>query len=165
MKIQKIAILTLLSIVFVAIIVNSADIDRNTFFVSLPDKWTENTKDDMYSPDSFVFFEGPESTWFLVMVGKKSAGASVDALVGAQRDAWSKKLTNSTITEITKWSSVDGKGYKIEGKMQGIVKSRVTMFGFEKGDNVCLVEEYATLGDYTTYARDFEKLRQTFRLK
>lgn len=29
---------------------------------------------------------------------------------------------------------------------------------------VCIVEEYATLGDYKTYAKDFEKIRQTFQL-
>jgi hypothetical protein len=147
------------------IIASSADIDRKTFTLSLPDKWTENTKDDMYSPDSFIFFEGPESTFFCVVIGQKSAGASVDALVNKQRDVMVKKFTDVTVTEITKWSSFDGNGFKIDGKVQGIAKARVTMFGFEKGDNVCLVEEYATLGDYITYARDFQKLRQSFRLK
>jgi hypothetical protein len=133
--------------------------------MSLPDKWTENTKDDMYSPDSFIFFEGPESTIFVVIIGQKSAGASVDILLDNQRDSFKKKIPDAAIAAVTKWSNVDGKGLKIEGKVQGIVSARVTIFGFEKGDNICIIEEYATVGDYKTYAKDFEKIRQTFRLK
>ncbi len=142
----------------------ATEINRKTFSVSLPGNWVENTKDDTYSPDSFVFFEGPESTLFSVIIGQKSTGASLDTLLNNQRDSFKKKMTDATITVITKWSNVDGKGFKIEGKVQGIVSVRVTIFGFEKGDNVCIVEEYATPGDYKTYARDFEKIRQTFRL-
>ena len=147
------------------ILAHATDIDRKTFSVSLPDKWTENTNDDMYSPDSFIFFEGPESTIFSVVIAKKSTGVSVDALVSTQKDSMSKKFTDTTITDITKWSGFDGKGLKIDGKIGGIASARVTIFGFEKGDNVCLVEEYATLDDYKTYASDFEKIRHTFKLK
>ena len=160
---KKISIVWLL--LCVCIIARAADVDRKTFFVSLPDKWTENTKDDMYSPDSFIFFEGPESTFLLVMIGQKSAGASVDALVNQYRDGMVKKFSDAAVSGIAKWSSFDGKGFKIDGRIQGILKASVTIFGFEKGDNVCLVEEYATLGDYVTYASDFQKLRQSFRLK
>jgi len=141
------------------------EIDRKTFSLSLPEKWTENTKDDMYSPDSFIFFEGPESTFFMVVIGQKSAGASADSLVNKQRDGIGKKFTDAKTADITKWSRFEGKGYSIEGKIQGIVRARVTIFGFEKGDNICVIEEYATLGDYKTYASDFERLRQTFTLK
>ena len=73
-------------------------------------------------------------------------------------------IVNATIIPITKWSNFDGKGFQMEGKIQGIINGRVTVFGFEKGDNVCIVEEWATPGDYKTYAKDFEKIRQTFRL-
>lgn len=82
----------------------------------------------MYSPDSFVFFDGPQSAYFFVMVGKKSAGASVELIVGKQKDQFSKKFTDSTMAEITKWSTFDGKGYRIEGKIGGISKARITMF-------------------------------------
>lgn len=144
---------------------DGSEIDRKTFSMSLPDKWIENTKDDMYNPDSLIFFEGPESTVFTVIIGQKSAGASADTLVTKQKDVFARKFTDTAITEITKWSSYDGRGFEIEGKIQGIVMARITIFGFEKGDNVCLIEEYATLGDYKTYANDFEQLRQTFKLK
>jgi len=147
------------------LLVFSAEIDRKTFSISLPDKWAEDTKDDMYSPDSFIFFDGPESCLFTVMVGKKSAGASVDDLLKNQIDSIKKKFTDEKIAKITKWSRFDGKGFKIEGKIQGIFITRFTVFGFEKGDYVCLVEESATLGDYKTYANDFEKIRQSFKLK
>lgn len=42
----------------------AVEIDRKTFSLSLPGRWTEKTKDDMYEPDSFVFFDGPESCFF-----------------------------------------------------------------------------------------------------
>lgn len=141
------------------------EIDRKTFSLSLPGKWTEKTKDDMYERDSFIFFDGPESCFFNVVIGKKSAGASVDALVTKQRDGMQKKFTDWTLTLITKWSNYDGKGYEIQGKIQGIIRARVRIFGFEKDDNVCLVIEYATLVDFTKYSGDFEQIRQTFKLK
>ena len=143
----------------------SADINRKTFSISTPDKWTEDTNDDMYSPDAFIFFNGPESCLFTVIIGKESAGASVEKLVNNQRDVFLKRFTSPTVTKITKWSKYDGQGFKIEGKSQGIVKASITIFGFQKGDNVCLIEEYATLGDFKTYQGDFEKFRQTFKLK
>ena len=140
-------------------------IDRMTFSMSLPDKWTENTNDDNYNSNSFVFFEGPEQGFFFVMIGKKSAGASVDILVNAQRDELSKKFTDAAITKITKWSSFDGNGLIIEGKIMGILNARATIFGFEKADNVCLVEEYSSLRGYNKYGKDFATMRQTFRVK
>jgi hypothetical protein len=141
------------------------EIDRKNFSISLPDGWAENTKDDMYDPDFFVFFEGPESTFFLVIVDQKSAGTSVDTLVTKQKDSFIKKVTDATVVEKAGWSSYDGKGFDIEGQVQGIVKAHITVFGFESGDNVCAITEYATLGDYQKYASDFDKLRQTFKLK
>ena len=140
------------------------EINRKTFSVSLPGNWAEDTKRDTYNPDSFVFFDGPESALFSVLIGQKSAGFSVDTMLDNQRDYYKARIVNATITPITKWSNFDGKGFQMEGKVQGIANGRITVFGFEKGDNVCIVEEYATPGDYKTYARDFEKIRQTFRL-
>ena len=156
---------TLLLLAISCVFVHATDIDRKTFSLSLPEKWTENTNDDMYSPNSLIFFEGPESTVFAVMIGQKSAGASVEALINKQRDTFAAKLTDATITLITQWSSLDGRGYKIEGKAQGIAKMSLTIFGFEKGNNVCLITESGTIGDCKTYARDFDKLRKTFKLK
>jgi hypothetical protein len=71
-----------------------------------------------------------------------------------------------TVAEITNWSRYDGKGFNIEWKSQGEMPGfHITIFGFEKGDNVCLLYEYATLGNYKTFAKDFEKIRKTFQLK
>ena len=132
--------------------------------MTLPGNWIEDTKRDTYDPDSLVFFDGPESALFSVIVGQKSAGSSVDTMLDNQKDSLKGKIVNATIIPITKWSNFDGKGFQMEGKIQGIINGRVTVFGFEKGDNVCIVEEWATPGDYKTYAKDFEKIRQTFRL-
>ena len=101
----------------------------------------------------------------MVIIGKKSAGASVDDFITNQKREQGKRIQNARVTDITKWSSYNGKGFKMEGKVMGIFDGRITVLGFEKGDNVCLIEEYATINDYKTYARDFEKIRQTFRLK
>jgi hypothetical protein len=142
----------------------ATEINRKTFSITLPGNWIEDTKRDTYDPDSLVFFDGPESALFSVIVGQKSAGSSVDTMLDNQKDSLKRKIVNATIIPITKWSNFDGKGFQMEGKIQGIINGRVTVFGFEKGDNVCIVEEWATPGDYKTYAKDFEKIRQTFRL-
>jgi hypothetical protein len=142
----------------------ATEINRKTFSITLPGNWIEDTKRDTNDPDSLVFFDGPESALFSVIVGQKSAGSSVDTMLDNQKDSLKRKIVNATIIPITKWSNFDGKGFQMEGKIQGIINGRVTVFGFEKGDNVCIVEEWATPGDYKTYAKDFEKIRQTFRL-
>jgi hypothetical protein len=143
----------------------SAEIDRATFSVSLPDQWIENTNDDMYNSNSCVFFEGPQSTFVFVMIGKKSAGASVDELVNSQKTAQAKRFQDAKVAEITKWSNYEGKGFKMEGKVMGIFDGQLTVLGFEKGDSVCLIEEYATRNDCKKFAEDFEKIRKTFKLK
>jgi hypothetical protein len=144
---------------------HSVEINRKTFSMSLPANWSEDTNDDSYNPNSFVFFDGPQSALFCVIIQKKSTDVSADALVNNQKAIQSKKFTDSGITEMKKWANYDGKGFKLEGKMQGVVNARFTVFGFEKADNVCLIEEYATLDDYKKYTSGFEKIRQTFKLK
>jgi hypothetical protein len=143
----------------------ATEIDRKTFSLSLPAGWTEDTKDDMHDPDSFVFFENPESCLFTVIIGKKSAGASVDELLEGQKEAFEKKLTGATTTEVDTWANYKVKGFRIEGKAQGISQTRALIYGFENGDNVCIITESATPGDFDTYAAEFETIRQSFKLK
>lgn len=140
-------------------------IDRKTFSMSLPAGWTEDTKDDMHDADSFVFFENAESCLFAVMIGKKSAGASLDNQLVNQKDALLKKMTDAKVIEIQRWATYDGEGFEIEGKVAGIALTRQRIFGFENGDNICVITESATPGDFETYAADFETIRQTFKLK
>ncbi|MEP6663964.1 MAG: hypothetical protein ABJC04_09900 [Verrucomicrobiota bacterium] len=80
-------------------------------------------------------------------------------------EQWQKKVTDLKSSPIKKWSNYEGKGFEIEGKIQGIVRSQARIFTFEKGDNVCLITEYATVGDLKTFAADFAKIRQSFKLK
>jgi hypothetical protein len=140
-------------------------IDRTTFSVSLPDKWAEDKKNGQYEAKSFVFFEGPENMFFFVKVRRKSDGASVEALVNSQKEESSRQFADPAAAEITKWAGFEGKGLRIEGKTLGPVDARAVIFGFEKGDNVYLVEEYASLQAYDRYRDDFEKIRQTFKAK
>jgi hypothetical protein len=140
-------------------------IERKTFSMSLPAGWTEDTKDDMHDADSFVFFENAESCLFAVMIGKKSAGASVDTQLMNQKEALLKKMTDTKVTELQTWSTYEGKGFEIEGKVAGIILTRQRIFGFETDENICVITESATPGDFATFAADFETIRQTFKLK
>ena len=140
-------------------------IDRKTFSMSLPIGWKEDKKDDMYNPDSTVFFENPEPCLFLVIIRKKSAGASVDSLLTAQKSSWQSKFTDTKIMDISKWANYEGKGFEIEGKFQGIRLSRSRIFGFENADKVSIIIEFAALNDFKTCASDYEEIRQTFKLK
>ena len=155
----------LLLLALFSILSRASETDRATFSMSLPKGWTEDTKDDMYDPDSFVFFENSESCLFAVIIGKKSAGASVDFLLKHQKEAWQKKIADSILTEIKKWSKYEGKGFELEGKILGIFRARARIFGFENDRHVCIITEYGTTGDLKTFADDFEKIRQTFKLK
>ena len=64
----------------------ATEINRKTFSITLPGNWIEDTKRDTYDPDSLVFFDGPESALFSVIVGQKSAGSSVDTMLDNQKD-------------------------------------------------------------------------------
>jgi tetratricopeptide (TPR) repeat protein len=141
------------------------EIDRQTFSLSLPEHWTENAKDDMYQPDSFVFFEGPGSCFFNVVIGKKSTGLSIDTLIGHQTKEAQRRFTEMTLTEITRWAGFDGKGVEIEGKPGGLIRSRIRIFGFENSENVCLISEFGDIPDLEKHANDFDHIHQTFQLK
>lgn len=156
---------TLLVLVLTCVFGNAADIERKTFSMTLPNGWTEKTKDDMYDPNSFVMFENPESCLFIVMIANKSAAATVEELLKHQKEEWQKRITESKSTDIKIWSKYEGSGFELEGKTQGMIRSRVRIFGFQKGDNVCVVIEFGVLADLKTFAADFETIRQSFKLK
>jgi len=161
-----IRITAFVSVLFLSwVVCGAAEIDRKTFSLSLPSGWTEDIKDDMYDPDSVVFFENSESCLCTVIIGKKSAGATVEKLFKAQKEAWLKKFTDSRTIDFSRWSGYDGKGVEIEGKIQGITRSRARVFGFEKNDNVCIISEFGTIDDLKTFASDFEQIQKTFKLK
>ena len=150
----------------------ATEIDRKTFSLSLPDNWMENKSTATYNSNSFVFFVGPEACIFNVFIASKSKGASVESLVNRQKDVQQKKFTDATFTSTNKWSNFEGNGFEIEGMyhgttpaFQGTVPYRIMVFGFEKGDKVCVIIENATLDGSKKYANDFETIRQTFKLK
>jgi hypothetical protein len=156
---------TVLLLALSCALASAAEIERKTFSMSLPQGWTEDTKNDMHDPDSFIFFENSESCLFTVIIGTKSAGAAVADMFKPQKEKWEKKVTDMKSTPIEKWGTYQGKGIEIEGKMQGILRYRVRLFGFESNDYACVITESSTDGDSKTFAADFEKIRQTFRLK
>jgi len=143
----------------------ASEIDRQTFSVSIPRGWTEDTADDMYDPETFVFFENPESCMFSVMIGEKSTGITIDDILLNQKAVWEEKLTNCDVMRLTKWATREAKGFEIKGKMFGMLRSVCRMYGFDNDTRVCVVMEFAVSSDFKKYAADFEKIRQTFRLK
>ena len=140
-------------------------IDRRTFTVHLPADWTEDVKDDRHDPDAFVFFENAESCLFTVIISKKSGGASVEELLTNQKEGWQAKLPGAKSKESSRWGNYEGRGFEMEGNLDGLGTSRVLVFGFENSDYVCTISESATPGDFEEFADDFQKIRQTFRLK
>lgn len=155
------------SVLLLAVACTLADpttIDRKTFSMSLPDKWIEWKTLDGYDPNYFIIFDGPESPIFIVFMGRKQDGASIESYHAKWKDRFAKKLSNPTINEIKTWSSFEGKGTVIEGT-SFFVKERTTIFAFERGDTVCLVLESASLDDYGKFAKDFDMIRQSFKLK
>jgi hypothetical protein len=143
----------------------AGEIDRKTYSLSLPKGWTEDTKDDMYEPDSFVFFENAESCLFTVIIGTKSAGATAATMLNGQKESWKKRVTDAKWTDITEWSHYKGNGAEVEGKIQGIIRVRARLFAFETERYVCVITEYATVGDWKKFESDFNHIRQSFKLK
>jgi hypothetical protein len=141
------------------------NIDRKTFSMLLPDGWSEDTKDDMYEPDSFVMFENQDSCLFTVFIGKKSAGMSVDLLFKKQTDGFLKKMTEWQTSSFDKWTKYTGKGITIVGKIGGAIQYSSSVFVFENGDNVCAIVEAATPSDLKKYAVDYDTIRKSFVLK
>jgi hypothetical protein len=141
------------------------NINRKTFSMLLPKGWTEDTKDDMYQPDSFVMFENEDSCLFVVFIGKKSAGMSADVLFKTETETYLKKMTDSQTTTFDKWTKYTGKGMTITGKIGGAVQFHTSVFVFENGDNVCAAIEAATPSDLKKYADDYDTIRKSFVLK
>ena len=144
---------------------SSVGINRKTFSMSLPAGWFEDTKDDMYDAESFMFFENPESCLFCVIIGKKSAGFSVDEMLEKHKEQYSAKMTDLSTSSFDGWSNYRGKGMNITGKVQGAFQYRCHLFGFENGDSACVIIEAANPADFNKFAGDFELIRQSFKLK
>ena len=144
---------------------NDTAIEKETFSMTLPKGWTEDTKDGVHDSKAFLNFQGPRTCLFAVLVGKESAGATVEDLLKWQNKSWEKELTNTRFTGIKAWSKYQGNGFELEGKLQGGIRFRTRAFGFQQGDNVCLVVESGALGDLEIFADDWEKIRETFKLK
>ncbi len=142
-------------------------IDRKTFSMALRAIWKEDTTGANYDPDTFVMFERGTSTncLFEILIGKKSAGASVDGLLASQRDGWLKIVSEPKVTEFHEWGNYTGKGVEIEGKVQGTFLQQHRIFVFTKGDAVCLVIESAPPKDFFLYSGDFKTIRNSFKLK
>ena len=143
--------------------------DYRAFSFRLPENWEEINKDDP-EPKPYIRFQGGDSTEFGVSIRPKSSGFSLATEVNKERDDWINCLwlrdQKSTATEITNWSRYTGKGYDIEFMgHEEMPPVQVTVFGFENSNNVCIVYEYAWVSDFEKYARDFKKIRETFRLK
>ena len=142
-------------------------IDRKTFSMALPAIWKEDTSGDAYNPETFVMFQRGTSTTclFEVLIGRKSAGASVDELLASQRDGWLKIVSEPKVTEFHEWGNYTGKGVEIEGKVQGTFLQQHRIFVFTKGDAVCLVIESAPPKDFFFYVGEFKTIRNSFKLK
>jgi len=144
---------------------SAGQIDRTTFSLSLPTGWTENTQDDMYNADSFVFFEKGETALFNVIIGDRKAGAAPEPLVRRQESAWRNKLTNLKFTDLRNWARYKGMGVQLEGDMQEVVRVRTRIFGFQNERYACVVTESASVHDWSRLQSDFEQIRKSFRLK
>ena len=161
---MKTKILLLITALSVAV-ANAGEVERTTFSVSLPDGWTEDTKDDMYDPETNLFFENSESCLVMVVIGTKSAGSSIEPMLAAQKETWAKRLTQMEEAKIEKWGQYQGKGFELTGKLSGTTQYRARFFGFENAKHTCVVIECADAVDAKKFAADFDRIRETFRLK
>src|ERR1043166_296573 len=118
------------ALLFYCLSASAGEIDRPTFSLSLPASWTENTHDDMYNANSFVFFEKGETALFNVIIGDRKAGATPEPMVRRQESNWRNKLTNLKFTDLRNWSRYKGAGVELEGDMQEVVRVRARIFGF-----------------------------------
>jgi hypothetical protein len=143
----------------------AGDVERKSFAVSLPKDWTEDTKDENYDPESNIFFENSESCIVMVIIGTKSAGSSTEPILAGQKETWAKRLTEMKEAKFEKWGKYEGKGFELTGKLSGTTNYRARFFGFENATHTCVVIECADAVDAKKFAADFDKIRETFRLK
>jgi hypothetical protein len=101
----------------------------------------------------------------LIIIGTKSAGSKPGPMLTAQKESWLKRLTDLETGKIAKWGKYEGEGFELTGKLNGTTRYHVRLFGFENAGRTCVVVESADAPDAKKYAADFEKIRETFRLK
>jgi len=140
-------------------------IDRKTFSLTLPSDWTENTHDEMYNAEFFVFFEKGETGLFTVIIGDKSTGAIPEKVMRTQEAGWRNRLTNVKFTDLHSWSRYKGIGVEIEGLMQDVVRVRTRIFAFQTDRYACVITESASVHDWSSLESDFAQIRKSFRLK
>jgi hypothetical protein len=141
-------------------------IDRETFSLTLPSAWIEDTKDEDYDANALVTFERPQETCLvMVIIGKKSAGADARIFLEAEREVFEKQLTGVKTSPLTSWEGHAAKGYEMRGKSQGIMAARVRIVELDSEAHGGVLVEFAVLSDMAVCGPDFESLGKSFRLK
>ena len=131
-----------------------------------PAGWAEVTTIKGYDPDSFVIFQQPESNClFEVLIVKKSDGAVPGNLLMSQKEGWLKVVTDARVELFDRWGNYFGQGYDMEGKMAAQHIQRHRVFLFSQGDYVCIIVESAPATKFLDHEDDYNRIRESFRLK
>lgn len=106
---------------------------RSHFIVDFPGNWSENTEDEEYDPDTYLFLESPGDT--------SLCGIFVaDSLEGGE-NIWQEKLEQYQIQDTTStfssWGQYQGAGYLTTVELLGI-RIKLTLFKYT-GKNKCFV--------------------------
>lgn len=135
-----------------------------SFSVMLPAFWTV-VKDEHHEPDlSVQCFSPNQSAYFAVSIERKSNGSSIDSEVDTLKKEFTRTVENPSFGSIKEWSGLSGEGVNIDGTHDA-TKMRIAIFVFERGDIVCAVVEVAAFVDDKQFAKDFETIRNSFKLK
>lgn len=141
-------------------------IDRETFSLTLPSTWIEDTKSDDYDANALVTFERPdESCLVMLIIGKKTAGADASAFLEAQREAFEKQLAGAVPAPLTTWEGHAVRGYELKGKAQGVMAARARLVELDSKAHAGVLVEFAAMSDMRLCGPEFASLGKSFRLK
>ncbi len=159
--------LTIISVILVFALpaFSSTGIDRDTFSVSIPEKWAEKTSSKLYDKNRHVFFENSESCIVLVMILDKGSGITSARLLEKNIENYKKRINVTKESAIDRWGSYRGNGVLLYGKMAGAYSAYARLFEFETDSKSCLIVEFALEEDWKEFSSDFISIQKTLVIK
>jgi len=145
---------------------NYMTIERDSFSVKYPSRWTIDKKDADYDPDAFFSIDSPEegaTIMFMIFSMPIDADLMLDEQVKAMKNGLIKKPT--AIRDFDKWGKYTGKGKIIEGKILGVFKGHVKLFMYNDGSKSMLVMEQLYDSDAEKFSPDMKAIADSFTFK
>jgi hypothetical protein len=140
-------------------------IDRDSFSLQYPAKWTIDTKDEDYDPDALFSLDAPDGENMIMFVIFDMAMDTADLMKEQVKAFTAELIKKPMITHFDTWGKYKGSGKLLKGKLMGVFKGFVRIFVYTEESRTMIVVEQCYDSAYEKLKPDYELISSTFQFK